>query len=72
MDSVVQIAEKAFWHADTINMVTLPESVSRIEDEAFFDTSIKQITIPKNVSFIGEYVFYGCMKLLNIDVESEN
>ena len=71
-DSVVQIAEGAFLYAEKINTITLPESVSRIEDEAFNGTSIKQITIPKNVTFIGDYVFYGCTKLLNIEVESEN
>lgn len=72
VDTVLQIDKKAFYFAKNINEIILPESVSRIGDEAFFGTSISQITIPKKVSFIGEYVFYACSKLSNIDVEPEN
>lgn len=71
-DTVLQIEQKAFYFCDKINEIILPESISRIGDEAFRGTSISQLIIPKKTSFIGEYVFYACSKLSNIDVESEN
>lgn len=71
-DTVLQIESQAFYFADKIEEIILPESVSRIGDEAFFGASIKQIAIPKNVSSIGNYAFYACSSLTDIEVETEN
>jgi hypothetical protein len=44
---------------NTIEEVTLPDSMKTIGAGAFYGASIKHIQIPKNVSSIGQYAFYS-------------
>ncbi|HXR04663.1 MAG TPA: leucine-rich repeat domain-containing protein, partial [Verrucomicrobiae bacterium] len=48
---------------------TIPNSITRIGGEAFFDcASLTNVTIPNSVTSIGNYAFFGCIGLANITI----
>ena len=50
-----------------LTSVTIPDSVTSIDDYAFYDcTGLTRVTIPESVTHIG-YSFYGCSSLFTID-----
>ena len=52
--------------ADTL---TLPASLTEIEEEAFMgDTSITEVVLPERLEVIGDRAFLGCVNLLKIDI----
>ena len=52
--------------ADTL---TLPASLTEIEEEAFMgDTSITEVVLPERLEVIGDRAFLGCVNLLEIDI----
>ena len=61
----------SFSLAFNINAINLPESLTTIEDAAFYSAHLKHLHIPKNVKTIGRNAFsaYG---LQGITVDSEN
>ena len=49
--------------------VTIPESVTSIEDYAFSGCSrLISVTIPDSVTNIGSNVFYGCLSLTSVTI----
>ena len=46
--------------------VKLPNSLKKIEEEAFMGSSLEEITIPDGVTYIGSHAFVGCMQLCKI------
>lgn len=57
------IGECALAHA-YISDIVLPQSLERIEDEAFYQAkSLERITIPDGVIYIGEAAFFECYYL---------
>jgi len=51
------VGEEAFWEAGTISQVVLPDSVTKIESNAFRSLNLTEITVPKNVKFLGGNAF---------------
>lgn len=47
-----------FAGAGWLEELSLPESVVSIDDEAFLNSSIREVTIPENVTYIGHGAFY--------------
>lgn len=67
------IASAAFRQCDKLTNVTLPNSITTIEESAFADcTALTTITIPANTTSIGNYAFKNCTSLSSIYVESTN
>ena len=54
---VTRIGDKAFAYAASLQSVTIPDSVTRIGDSAFFYSSVSSVTIPDSVESIGQYAF---------------
>lgn len=63
------IEEKAFFRC-SITEIILPDGLETIGKDAFSYTGLKAIDIPAAVCEIGEYAFYNCTSLLEINVGS--
>lgn len=60
-----------FTDCKYLNSVSLPNSITRIESEAFFGCKmLGSIDIPDNVVTIGWAAFFGCYKLTLIDAST--
>ena len=56
--------------ASSIEKVTIPSSVTKIDSYAFCGcTGVISVNIPKSVSFIGDNAFNGCTSLKNVNME---
>ncbi len=68
---VTAIADKAFFYAKNLDTVIIPASVRRLESQAFFASSIKELTIPDEVNFIGEKAFEDCELLRSVTLPAK-
>lgn len=66
-EGCTQIGENAFHNCYDLQKVTLPESLTTIEMNAFKDTDLKEITIPAGVKTIAEGTFAGCVNLTKVN-----
>jgi uncharacterized protein (TIGR02145 family)/uncharacterized repeat protein (TIGR02543 family) len=75
-DGVTHIGDKAFMMMNELKSVTIPNSVTTIEGEAFRETGLTSIVIPSSVKFIRatgvEGAFNGCVGLTSITVTADN
>ncbi len=63
------IGEDAFEHCNTLTSVTIPNSVTDIENGAFFSCSgLTSITIPNSVTAIENFAFFGCFGLTSVTI----
>lgn len=63
---VTKIGYRAF-RKSKFSAVTIPETVTEIEDRAFSDCKqLKEIRLPRNLQDLGEYTFSGCTKLSSV------
>ena len=67
-NTVTNIKEDAFENCKSLTSITLPDSLTKIEQFAFSGSSIESITIPASVSMIGFCAFSGCKELTNITI----
>ena len=65
------IGANAFEDCDTFTSITLPKSLTSIEDLAFaYCTALQNINIPQNVTNIGVSAFLQCKSLTSITIPS--
>lgn len=65
--NVVAIGDKAFYFSDTVEKITLPESITSIGEQAFADANLLiTVNIPASVTSIGERAFSTCPKLKSL------
>ena len=63
------LSRSIFSNMQTLETISLPDSLKKIDDCAFWDCSnLKSIDIPKNVTEIGVSSFSGCSGLKSIDI----
>ena len=67
-DTVHTIAANVFSNNEKVETVTIPDSVKKIGDYAFAETSISSIAIPDKVTEIGYYAFYKCSNLIDVTI----
>ena len=70
---VVAIGEKAFAQCFSLTEISIPNSISKIDNYAFLNChGLTEITIPDSVTEIGYQPFYTCINLAEINVNSSN
>jgi len=76
-NALTTIAENAFYDektkkgCETLVGITIPNSVTRIRERAFFCcTSLTSVTIPDSVDIIGREAFFYCTSLKNVTIPS--
>lgn len=58
------IGKSAFWNCESLTSISIPNSVTCIEDTAFHGCKkLPTITIPDSVEIIGDSAFWGCESL---------
>ncbi len=62
-DTVTTIGKTCFYYASRIEKVVIPETVSAIEEGAFFYSELECLTIPSSVKTIGTKAFYNIDEL---------
>lgn len=65
------IGEGAFDRVD-ITTLNIPNTITTIENSAFFASRIDRIRIPESVKSIGNGIFSYCWNLCEIDVDEKN
>ncbi|MBR5168435.1 MAG: leucine-rich repeat protein, partial [Salinivirgaceae bacterium] len=64
---------RAFYECSSLTSVTIPNSVTTIDNYAFKSCSkLTSVTIPNSVTKIGADAFEACSKLTEINVENDN
>ena len=66
--TVTGVSSKAFANNSGIKKVVLPNSITEIGNDAFWQSSLTQITLPKNITKIDRHTFYGCQSLSSITI----
>ena len=67
-NDVTSIGEMAFLGCPKINTIAIPESVTKIEDDAFSCSDITSLTLPQTIKHIGASAFQRCSKLESITI----
>jgi hypothetical protein len=72
-DGVLRIGDRAFANCAGLTDVTIPEGVAYIGHGAFRDcTNLKRVLIPASVTIIGNGAFYRAVRLVGMDVATNN
>ena len=67
---ITSIGDSAFSGCYSLESVSIPSSVARIENYAFYGTGLTDVTIPGSVDSIGMYAFADCFQLASVDIEN--
>jgi hypothetical protein len=71
-DGVTTIKKQSFTHTTAITDVTIPESVTLIDKQAFYLASITSVIVPASASVIKVQAFRACPNLTSITVDPGN
>ena len=67
LSTVTRIAPRAFWGANQLTSVVIPDSVKIIDQDAFpYCENLKTVYLGRGLESIGSWAFYGCPNLTDI------
>ena len=69
-NTVTLINTSAFRMCKNLKSITIPNSVTVIEADAFFNSSITSTIIPNSVTFIGISAYAKCLELTKVSIGS--
>lgn len=71
--SVVTIADSAFFNCANLSTVSLPDGLEYIGKMAFaLDYALTEVTIPQGVKFIGDNAFWNCSALTTVNFNADS
>jgi len=65
---VTNVGYWAFANCENLTSVTLPEGITVVEDEAFYNTGITSIVLPNTVQRVEKAAFSSCKNLKSCDL----
>ena len=71
-EGIERLNNRALCKAPALEEVTLPESLTYIDEGAFQQSGIKEITVPQNVTYIGKQAFGACGSLEKIVINAKD
>lgn len=63
------LSKSSFRHTEKLKKLSLPQSLERIEETAFYGSGISELSIPGKVSVIGEQAFKQCKQLKSLTLK---
>lgn len=63
-----KISDGAFWGCSARSSIALPDSVTEIERNAFFETGLRNIQLPEKLTLIGGGAFCNCKNLKQVQL----
>ena len=67
--AVTDIGPRAFWYITSMSSVTIPDSVTSIEDSAFLGcSSLTNVVMGNSVTNLGYGAFYNCSSLPGVEM----
>lgn len=63
-----KISDGAFWGCSALSSIALPDSVTEIERNAFFETGLRNIQLPEKLTLIGGGAFCNCKNLKQVQI----
>lgn len=69
--TVIGIGDHAFQGCNTLQTLTVPDTIRSIGAYAFSNSSLAEIHMGDSITTIGEYAFYDCTKLTSFPVLNE-
>lgn len=69
-DGTARIADGLFYEAYSLKNVDIPDSVTKIGDNSFYNSGLKSISMPESIEVIGDRSFMGCSSLSTITIGS--
>lgn len=63
-----KISDGAFWGCSALGSIALPDSVTEIERNAFFETGLRNIQLPEKLTLIGGGAFCNCKNLKQVQL----
>ena len=65
LENIKSIGEGAFYKCSSLESLTIPSNVTKIEPWAFRESGLKSMNIPAGVTSLGDYAFADCPNLEN-------
>ena len=63
-----KISDGAFWGCSALSSIALPDSVTEIERNAFFETGLRNIQLPEKLTLIGGGAFCNCKNVKQVQL----
>ena len=68
--SVTSLGESCFYYCTSLTSITIPSSVTSLEDYCFSGSSLTSIDIPSSMTSLGDGCFSACRAIISIDIPS--
>lgn len=72
VNGIKTIGKNAFEGAVHLSRISLPKTLTTIDEKAFANVSLYSISIPKNVTEINRFAFYGATKIQTITFTADS